>query len=59
MGSPRLWLWIGVAVLLLGIFTAIQGGSLATQYGIGYIVGALLPGLAILYLGWYRRRNQA
>jgi hypothetical protein len=55
--SPRLWLWVGLFFLALGILGAVRGLSTGGEFGLGYAVGSLLPGLAILYLGWYRRRG--
>ena len=52
--TPRTWLWIGVILLLIGISNAITGST----YGIGYMAGSLLVGLAVIYFGWYRRRDR-
>jgi hypothetical protein len=54
--SPRIWLWIGVVLLLIGTFNAITRGNLNSPYGLGYVVGSIGIGLAIIYFGWYRRR---
>jgi hypothetical protein len=56
--SPRLWLWLGVVLLLVGVSNAIRAGGLGSLYGIGYTLGSLFPGLAIMYVGWYRRRER-
>ncbi len=56
--SPRTWLWIGVVLLLVGVFQAITRGGLATPYGVGYMAGSVLFGVAVIYFGWYRRRGR-
>lgn len=59
LSNPRLWLWVGAIWLALGIFNAItqaaEGGGAA--YRAGYLFGAIVPGVLILYFGWYRRRK--
>ena len=54
---PTLWLVVGGFLLLIGVFNVIARGGLGdSAYDLGYVVGSLGIGLAIIYFGWYRRR---
>ena len=56
--SSRIWLWIGLFAIALGVANVINQGRLEGGYGLGYLVGSLGIGLAIIYFGWYRRRGK-